>query len=378
MPTGMITTSDLTVGVKIDMDEAIYLISPVDSPFINGLDSQGNLVLGSAPTDEIEFFDLDEELLLPRSTTSGAVTTGDTYIQLASSDERLKFSTGDVLAFKGSSELVRVTGYNATAGRLDVTRAFAGTTAGSIASGLQVISLGTALAEGSDPEAARSRDRAQASNYTQIFGPTAIHLSGTEQVVAKYGVADEFSHQVLNRTKENVIMREQAYLYGVKYNSTTSKIRTTGGLFSQITSNVDSTSTQLTVTSIQAQMQACYEDGGVPDLLMTNPACLSDLNALNDADRVRVDIDDPRRGRQRVMVVHTEFGDVTVVRNRYVFKNHAALWTKDQLKRRILRGFQMERLAKTGDSDKAQILCEEGLQLKGEEHAAKFTALAYT
>lgn len=380
MPAGMLTTSDLTVGVKVNMDEAIYLISPLDSPLINGLDVDGAVILGSTPVDEIQFSWLDEEILVPRSALAGAVTTGDTFITLASNDERLKFSTGDILMVEkaGSAERVRVTGYATTAATLDVSRGFAGTAATNYSSGATVQGLGTALAEGSDPENARARDRVEDSNYTQIFGPTKVHLSGTEQVVSKYGVPNEFAHQTFNRTKENVIAREQAYLYGVKYNSTTTKIRTTGGIFSFITSNVDTTSTQLTVTSIESSMQACYDAGGVPDILAANPASLADLNALNDTGRVRVDIADARRGRQRVMAVHTEYGDVTVVRNRYMQKTDALLWVREQVIRRPLRPWQMERLAKTGDSDSLQMLCEEGLEVKGQEHCAKLTALAYT
>ena len=35
----------------------------------------------------------------------------------------------------------------------------------------------------------------------------------------------------------------------------------------------------------------------------------------------------------------------------------------------------VEALAKTGDSDKVQIVCEEGLQVKGQSHMARFTSL---
>ena len=35
----------------------------------------------------------------------------------------------------------------------------------------------------------------------------------------------------------------------------------------------------------------------------------------------------------------------------------------------------VEALAKTGDSDKVQIVCEEGLQVKGQSHMARFTQL---
>lgn len=377
MPTGIITTSDLTVGVKINMDEAIYLISPLDSPLINGLDADGAVILGSKPTDEIRFDWMDEDILVPRSTLNGAILAADGFITLPSDAERLRFSTGDVLLLGDSNERARVTGYGVTTGTLTVTRGFAGTTAEGHASGDAVIGLGTSLAEGSDPEDARANDRVENNNFTQIFGPTKVHLSGTEQVVAKYGVANEFTHQVFNRTKENVISREQAYLYGVKYNSTASKIRTTGGFAHFITTNVDATSTQLTVATIEGLQELGYNKGGVADLLTCNPAALGDLNALNDSSRVRVDIDDPKRGRQRVLVVHTEYGDVTIVRNRYCRKNDAFLWARDQVVRRPLRPFTMEKLAKTGDSDAVQMLCEEGLQVKGEEHMGRFSALAY-
>lgn len=378
MPTGIITTSDLTVGVKIDMDEAIYVLSPLDSPMINGLDADGAVILGSVPTDEIRFDWLDEELLVPRSILNGAVTTGDTFITLDSDAERLRFSTGDIIMIEKSagSERIRITGYATTAATLDVTRAFSGT-ATNYADNAAVVGLGTALAEGSDPEAARARDRAEDNNYCQIFGPTSVNLSGTEQVVAKYGVANEFQHQVYNRTRENVIAREQAFLYSPKSYSSVTKIRTTGGMDSFITTNIDSTSTQLTVAAIEGIQELGYAKGGIPDLLSANPGSLGDLNALDDSNRVRTEIADGRRGRQRVMVVHTEYGDVTVVRNRYVRKTDAFLWCRDQMVRRPLRPFTMERLAKTGDSDVVQMLCEEGLEFKGQEHAGKLNALVY-
>lgn len=380
MPTGIITTSDLTTGVKIDMDEAIYVISPIDSPLINGLDADGAVILGSVPTAEIEFDWMDEELLIPTSLLNGAVLAGDAFITLDSDLERLRFSTGDVLMIDdgtGGTERLHVTGYGVTTGTLTVDRAFAGTVAEGYDDNAVVVGLGTALAEGSDPEDARARDRAEDDNYTQIFGPTAIHLSATEQVVAKYGVANEFQRQVFNRVKENVVSREQAYIYGVKFNDTVNKIRTTGGINHFITSNIDSTSTSLDPTTIEALLQETYDRGGVPNILGANPKSLGTLNALNDTGRVRVDIDDPRRGRVRVMAIHTEYGDISVARNRYIRPSDAFLWNRDQVIRRPLRPLTMERLAKTGDSDKVQIVCEEGLEVKGEEHMAKFTNLTY-
>jgi hypothetical protein len=374
---GMATAYDLTAGVIINMDESIYMISPIDSPMISGLGSDGLSVIGSEGVDEINFQWMHEELLLPRSLLAVTVTA-DVFITVATGD-RAKFSTGDILkAHKpGGTEFMRVTGYGVTADTLLVTRGYDGTTATTYAATTVIIAVGQALPEGSNPENARHRDRTTADNYTQIFGPTKITMSRTEQKVKKYGVANEFTKQFFNRITENVIHREQAIVYGRKTNSATTKIRTMGGLDYYITTNVDSTSTQLTVTSVQVNQQICYNAGKVPDRIMANPASLADINAINDTTRVRQYIDDSKRGRVPVMEVWTEFGPISVVRNRWVSPFDAFGFNRDSVKRRILDSLQTTKLAKTGDSDEMMLVCEEGLEVKGQQHMFKMKALVY-
>lgn len=374
---GMTTAYDLTVGVVVNMDEAIYMISPIDSPLISGLASDGLSVLSTSPVDEIQYFWLEEEILTPRSSLNGAVTTGDTFITLATG-ERLRFSTGDLIKIvkAGGTEFLRVTGLGSTAETLTVTRAYAGT-ATNYASAAVVIGVGLTLAEGSNPENSRQRDRTQVDNYTQIFGPTKITMSRTEQNVRKYGVANEYTKQLYNRVSENVIAREQALLYGTKTNSTTTKIRSMGGIDYFITSNVDSTNTQLTILTIQSNQQTCYNAGSLPDRFLVNPQSLLDLNATNDTARVRQYLDDPKRGRVPTMEAWTEFGPLSIVRNRWVHPFHAFAIKRDSCIRRIFAGMQLTRLAKTGDSDETMLVCEEGFELKGQRHMFKMTALSY-
>lgn len=376
---GIATAYDLTTEVIVNIDEAIYMTSPQDSPMLTGMGADGLSLIGSQGVDQISFEWMHDEILVPRSTLSGAHSTADAFITVASGDQ-INFSTGDILRIvkaAGASEYVRVTGYGTSTDTLLVTRGFDGTTATTHPTGAKVIGLGTALAEGSDPENARSLDRDKFSNNTQIFGPTAVHMSATEQVIRKYGVPDEFSRQSFHRTVENGLQRENAFLYGRKYNSTTSKVRTTGGVLQFVTSNV-STATQLTVLTVQAAQQLAYNRGGMWDRLMANPSSLGDLNEPTDTTRVRTDIVDSRRGRVRVSIVTTEFGDVTIARNRWLDPMDALGFGRENVKRRILRPLVLQRLAKTGDSDKVQIVCEEGLQVKGELHMAKFGSLAYT
>ena len=198
MPTGIITSYDLTVGVKINMDEAIYFLSPMEVPLLAGFDGSGNSVLAQAPVDERTFYWMDEEALLPRSQLAAAATTGTAFLTVQSGHQ-LRFSTGDLITVHeaGHSETMRISAYGTTADTIVVDRGYAGT-AGDIASGVTVISVGTGLAEGSDPNAARSIDRTEEYNYTQIF-KDAVTVSDTHAGLSKAGRARELPYQVLKK-----------------------------------------------------------------------------------------------------------------------------------------------------------------------------------
>lgn len=377
MANGLQTSYDFSTGVKINMDEAIYMLSPLDTPLLTGVGTNGNTVLPSMPVDETRFYWMDEEALLPRSTLAAAAATTDAFITVQGNDHLLRFSTGDMLVVHkaGSTERMRVTGYGTTADTLTVTRAYAGT-ATNYGIGAEVVALGTALPEGSAAEDGRSLDRDQYYNLTQIFGPTRVSITRTEQTRSKYGVADEFAHQLFLRIKEATIAREQAYLYGVRTESTVTKIRTTGGIDYFLTSNVDATSTALTVAKIEANMLNCYDAGAVPDQLWVNPRATADLNSAQDS-LVRVTNVETRRGNMPVQLVTTEYGDVQIVRNRWIYKANAFGVNRDAVTRRVFTPMITEKLAKVADREDWHFLCEEGLEVKGEQHCMKFTALNY-
>lgn len=377
---GTIDTYDLTAGVIVNMDEAIYMYSPDDLPFLTGQSSDGLSVLSSAPLDQKRFSWMDEDILTPQTTIAATVTSTASEIVLPSSTERLKFSTGDlVMIEKGNVtdiETLRVTGYSATtATTILVSRAFGGTAAAYTVTGANIIGIGTALAEGSDPENTRAVDRNVRTNTAQIFGPIKIKMSGTARVVPRYGVADEWTKQLRNRMLEDAIKREQAILYGRERYTTADTIRAMGGAFEFISTNADLTNTQVTVTSLNSNLQTCYLAGGVPDRFAANPVRLSNLNDITNTSHVRTDVVDTKRGRRRVQTFMCEFGDVEIVRNRWMLQSHALGFRREQLIRRILRGQRFEMLAKTGDADSAQFLCEESLEVKGQRHAFKMMNL---
>ena len=372
---GTVTSYELATGVKINIDELIYMVSPMDLPLTLGVDAQDSMVVGKAPVDQVEFKWMDEEILTPRVYIAAAATTGDTALTVTTNEGR-RFATGDlvrIMRAAGAQEIARVTAIATSA--VTVTRGYQSTTAGTIASGDVIIGIGTALAEGSDPEAFRSRDRDLRTNYTEIFGPYKISMSATEQVISKYGVSNEWAKQVFNRMREVYIRIEQALLYGISFNDTTNKIRGTGGLYHYLTSNVDSSSTELTIAAITALQQTMFNAGDVASVLVVNPSSLTDLNDAANTAHVRVTEMDSRRGRRRVEMLDTEFGTMTIIRNRWVHPHNAFLIKPDAITRRILRPMAYEQLAKTGDADNAQIVCEEGFEIKGQQHMAKFTKL---
>lgn len=371
---GVADSGDLVTGLIVNIDEAVYMYSPEDLPLLTGYGADGNTVIGTRPVDQIEFGWLDEENLGPRTLLAGAHTTGDTFITVAAG-EQFRFSTGDCVMIRKANgdEIIRITGYSATtSGILLATRAYAGT-ATNYASGAEIIGLGTILDEGSDPQNFRFRDTEKRTNLTQIYGPWKISMTGTAQVIPRYGIPHQWAHQLRLRVLEDRLRLEQNLLYGARVSDTLKRM--SGGLRYFLSSNTDSTTTQLTIAGIVARQQACYNEGGVPPILICNPASLTDLNDVSNTSIVRTTNVDTMRGRARVSYVETEFGTLTIVRDRWCSKLDAFGISRDLVTRRVLRPVQFSQLAKTGDADSAQFVSEEGLQVKGEKHMFRFSNL---
>lgn len=370
MATGRVSTYDLTVGVKLNIEDMIWLVSPFDVPLLGTNGADGRTTLASETCFEKKVEWLDETLLTPRSTLAAQATTGDAYITVASGDQ-LKYQTGDVLLV--DSEYMRITDYGTTADTLLVTRAYSGSAATHVTS-VAVLGVGAALPEGGDPPNARSLDRTNRFNYTQIFGPAKVEVSGTENAIQKYGIAgSEFDHQVANRTKELLVGMEQAILYGVRAEDTTNKWRTMGGFNYWITTNVDSSTTTLTEAALLAQLQTCYDAGGAPDRVITGSKQKRVISAINTS-AIRYTQDTNVRG-QVVDFYDSDFGRQSVVLDRWCRTSDVFIFGRDQAVVNTLRPMQFEMLAKTGDAVKGEILAEKTMKLHRQSWAAKFTAL---
>ena len=364
---------DLQVETKINIDELIYILTPDDLPLLSGIGSDGLGVIGKAPVDNTVFYWMEEDVPLPRGNTAEALDNSETAIDVVAGDA-VKFAVGDSIRI--DDEIMKVTAIDPASATetLTVERAKWGTTAATHTSGAEIIGIGTVLPEG-DIGSANFQGRDKYSNYTQIFSKK-LTVSRTEQSIPKYGVPNELNKQMRNAMLHCNVGIEQAALYGVGYEDSATRVRSTAGLNSFITSNVDSSSSWITVEAIEALQQTAYDNGGMFDFITARPAAFRALNNTVGKQRITtVTVEDARRGRRRAQTVMTEFGEVTLVRNRYVRKTDAFCYSRDNFVQRVFQPLVAQKLAKTNDTDSYMMVGECGFQVKGQDHMAKFTGL---
>lgn len=375
---------NLTVETKVNIDELIYILSPNDLPLLHGVGADGVPLLPRVGLDNTIFYWLEEEVPLPRATLNEDLDGSETDVTL-STGEAVKFAVGD--AIRIDDEVMIVTDINTSTEVLTVTRGSASetnTTAATHTTGAEVIGLGTVLVEGSIGSA-NFQGRDKFYNYAQIWSKK-IQVSRTEQRIPKYGVPNELNKQMMNAMQHLAQGIEQAALYGVRHQHSTTNRRQTGGFDDFVTTNVNSSDTWLTLDSIEDMLQLAYNQGGSFEYIMAQPAAFAALNNLSGNERVQtVDITDARRGRQRARVVMTEFGDVQLVRNRWMKKSvsgsavgEAFGFSRENFIYRVFQPLITEKLAKTDDTDTYMMVCEGGFEVKGQDHMAKWTGLDFS
>ena len=375
MGVGKATSYDLVQGLMLDIEDMIHLLSPTDTPLTGGVGADGRTVLPQGNSFEVQVQWQHEALLLPKSTLAAQITNAGTTLTVATGDG-LKFSSGDIVIVEG--EYLRVTAGGVDA--LTVTRSFGGSVAATHVTGVVVLNIGQALPEGSDPENARWIDRTGDYNYQQIFGPTAIQVSGTENVVRKYGLGGEteFQHQVANRTKEHWIQLEQAILYGVRAYDTTNKWRSMGGLAYYLTaangSVLDTTTTTFSESALLAMLQTCYDNGGSPDRAIMGSKNKRLGSGFLSSGTLQIMRPDDARGTV-VDYFDSDFGRISLILDRWCRVSDVFVFEREQTQLASLRPLVFEMLAKTGDSVKGQIVTEKTLKVRRYPHAGRFTAL---
>ncbi len=247
---------------------------------------------------------------------------------------------------------------------------------------LAAASDSNAVLEGDDATTDAHTSTTRLSNTCQISDKVP-RVSGTQQAVVAAGRKDDLAYQVVKRTKElrrdmeSVLLRNGAEVTG-----NTTLARQTGGIESWINTNTsngsggsagslgntartDGTNRSLTESLLKAQLKACWDAGGDPDCVMVGSFVKQVISGFTGNATRFIDAQD----RELVPVIDIyqhDFGQIEVKPNRFQVAESCLILQMDMWATAYLRPVHLVNLAKTGDSERRQIIGEYCLEARNE------------
>jgi len=128
------------------------------------------------------------------------------------------------------------------------------------------------------------------------------------------------------------------------------------------------TDRDLTETILKTVIQEVYTSGGDLDMLVVPPSVKQVISGFN-ANTTRFGPAEARTEYAAIDVYSSDFGDINIVPNRVMATTNdkaCFLIQSDMIAAAYLRDFTMSELAKTGDSDRMQLLVEWTLEMRNE------------
>lgn len=364
---GLLHTSDRTVGVKVDMDEAVKILTPSDVPL--------QQLLGTDSTNEIKVEWMEEELL-PQTVTLTSKSGAGPWVGVCASTAELR--VGDILAVRnGTNSALQwyVSAINVNGTDFTLTGHAGNSTSPGATDTLEIV--GQYLAEGADPLDMRSVERTAKYNYTQVVQEkvqatrTARHRGARGGM---YGEGDPYDKELEKKFKELAIRFERQLVHGQR--SQSGNYRTMGGLFYYITTNNTSGVQANARTLVNTAIRAAYDNGGSGKYaLVVSPTVKSILSDLDSTQR-RVVSSGGSQTREMGYVVdrfESDFGEVDIIPNRHFPRTRGLCLQVEDTQIVNFDPYVHEMLAKTGDADNGQIVGEKTLRVKNEKASGLFT-----
>ena len=254
---------------------------------------------------------------------------------------------------------------------------------------LAAASNANAVVEGDEAAFSTPTPTVRFGNYTQISRKTLI-VSGTLEVVDKAGRKSEEAYQLakygaeLKRDMEAMSLANQPAVAG---NTTTPRRSAGVGVF--LTSNVnrgaggasgsltngvpataatDGTQRAFTETILKDVLQKVWVSGGSLKMLMVGPFNKTVASGFAGIADIRYNAkgDKPSTIIGAADVYVSDFGNVTIVPNRFQRERDAFVLDPEYAKIVYLRPMQKINLAKTGDADKSMLIAEWGIKVNNE------------
>lgn len=255
---------------------------------------------------------------------------------------------------------------------------------------LNSVDLNNAVAQGDDASMDAASQPTRVGNFTQIMDKTLV-VAGTTEATDKAGRKSELAYHLakkgreLKRDHEAILLNPQASVAPIG-TATPGKL---GSLPSWITTNVDrgatganggyNTGTGLvaaptdgtprafTETILKSVMQKAWASGGEPTTLMVGAGNKVVASGFAGIAQQRHEV-----GNKAATIIGTadvylsDFGKLSIVPNRFQRNRDAFFIDFEYVKLGTLRALSQWELAKTGDSEKRQMLQEVTLVVPNE------------
>ena len=251
----------------------------------------------------------------------------------------------------------------------------------------QTDSLATAVTdnkviEGDEATADAVTATTRLSNSSQILDKV-VTISGTQEAVDKAGRASEIAYQVAKKAKELKRDLESSLTSNnAEVTGGSGVARQLGGLGSWVATNdvfgtggasgglgntarTNGTQRAFTETQLKSVIKSVWNAGGNPQIIMVGPFNKQKLSGFT-GNSTRFDAGADATLYTSVDVYASDFGQTQVIPNRFSRDREAWVLDMDFWGVAFLRDFTMHELAKTGDTEKRQLLVECTLESRNE------------
>ncbi len=234
-----------------------------------------------------------------------------------------------------------------------------------------------AQVEGAAAGTAATTATTRLGNYTQISNKV-VEVTGTQATVNNAGKKSELAHQLakaskeIKRDMETSLLADNAAVAG-----DASTARETRGAANFITSNVIDAGTSgahaaMVEADVTAAAESAWNAGGEPSTILLGATNKKLITAMaGRADQTQSVIDDNKTVYNAVDVYVSDFGTFNIQLDRYCDQDTVYFLQNDMWSVDFLRDFQTLDIAKTGDSEKKELLVEYGLRCGNEAANAK-------
>lgn len=269
---------------------------------------------------------------------------------------------------------------------------------------LATANTANAQIEGDDAANGTSTPTTRLKNYTQISSKYAV-VSGTQNAVNNAGRKREMAYQLMKRSKElkrdmeailtanhgstaggagtaRQLAAAEAWLSVNKTSLGTGTAQTTPGFVTStglVTAPTDSTvAGTFVVAALKAVIRECWTQGGSPTVIMAGAFNKTQISGFTGIATLYREASATANGTRIIGAADiyvSDFGEHRVVPNRFQRDATCLVLDMDYWAVHYLRRFENLEIARTGDSEKRQIIAEYTLACRSELASGKVTDL---